>query len=84
MKNNGSLDICYNVQSAVDSKNHFVIDVVTTNDINDQNQLYSMAKNASELLEIDNPTVIADTGYYNGSAIKNCIDDGMTVYIKKG
>ena len=83
MKNNGSLDICYNVQSAVDSKNHFVIDVVTTNDINDQNQLYSMAKNASELLEIDNPTVIADTGYYNGSAIKNCIDDGMTVYIKK-
>ena len=38
-----------------------MIDVVTTNDINDQNQLYSMAKNASELLEIDNPTVIADT-----------------------
>lgn len=83
MKNNGSLDICYNVQSVVDSKNHFVIDAVTTNDINDQNQLYSMAKNASQLLEIDSPTVIADTGYYNGTDIKNCIDDGMTVYIKK-
>jgi len=83
MKNNGSLDICYNVQSVVDSKNHFVIDAVATNDINDQNQLYNMAQKASELLEINHPTVIADTGYYNGSEIKKCIDDGMTVYIKK-
>ncbi|MFQ9150895.1 MAG: hypothetical protein ACLR6B_04385 [Blautia sp.] len=39
MKNNGSLDICYNVQSVVDAKNHFVVDISTTNDINDQNQL---------------------------------------------
>lgn len=83
MKNNGSLDICYNVQSVVDSKNHFVIDAVATNEINDQNQLYSMAQKASELLEINHITVIADTGYYNGSEIKKCIDDGMTVYIKK-
>lgn len=37
MKNNGSLDICYNVQSVVDAKNHFVVDISTTNDINDQN-----------------------------------------------
>lgn len=83
MKNNGSLDICYNVQSVVDSENHYVIDAVVTNDINDQNQLYSMAKDAIELLKIDGPTVIADTGYYNGTDIKNCIDDDMTVYIKK-
>ena len=83
MKNNGSLDICYNVQSVVDSQNHFVIDISTTNDINDQNQLYVMAKNATELLDVENPTVIADTGYYNGTEIKNCIDDGMNVFIKK-
>lgn len=81
MKNNGSLDICYNVQSVVDSKNHFVIDISTTNHINDQNQLYVMAKDASELLNVDTPTVLADTGYYNGSEIKNCVDDGMNVYI---
>ena len=62
MKNNGSLDICYNVQSVVDSQNHFVIDISTTNDINDQNQLYLMAKNAKELLDIKECTVIADTG----------------------
>lgn len=83
MKNNGSLDICYNVQSAVDAQNHFVIDISTTNDINDQNQLYVMAKDATDLLESTECTVIADTGYYNASEIKNCVDDGMTVLIKK-
>ena len=83
MKNNGSLDICYNVQSVVDAKNHFVIDIATTNDINDQNQLYIMAKDSSNLLAVENPIIIADTGYYNGTEIKKCIDDNMTVFIKK-
>ena len=83
MKNNGFLDVCYNVQSVVDAKNHFVIDISTTNDVNDQNQLYVMAKDAVELLNAKETTVIADTGYYNGTEIKNCIDDGMNVYIKK-
>lgn len=50
MKNNGSLDICYNVQSVVDGKNHFVIDAIATNDINDQNQLSHMALDAKKLL----------------------------------
>jgi hypothetical protein len=42
-----------------------------------------MAKDSADLLEVNDSTVIADTGYYNGTEIKNCIDDGMTVYIKK-
>lgn len=83
MKNNGSLDICYNVQSVADAKNHFVVDISTTNDINDQNQLYTMAQKVSELLEKESSTVLADTGYYNGTEIKNCVDAGMNVYIKK-
>lgn len=83
MKNNGSLDICYNVQSVVDAKNHFVVDISTINDINDQNQLYTMAQKASELLEKESSTVLADTGYYNGTEIKNCVDAGMNVFIKK-
>lgn len=80
MKNNGSMDICYNVQSAVDARNHFVIDISTPNDINDENQLYVMAKDVIDLLHMGVPAVIADTGYYNGSEIKNCIDDGLNVF----
>ena len=42
-----------------------------------------MAKNASDLLGTENQDVVADTGYYNGTEIKRCIDEGMKVYIKK-
>lgn len=42
-----------------------------------------MVKDASDLLGIENSTVLADTGYYNGVEIKRCMDDGMKVYIKK-
>ena len=84
MKNNGALDICYNVQAVVDSSNHFAIDAVVTNDINDENQLSTMAADAQELVEPDEMTVLADTGYYNAPEIKNCVDAGISVYIKKG
>ena len=83
MKNNGSLDMCYNVQSVVNSQNHFVIYISTTNDINDLSQLYVMAKDEVELLGIETPTVIADTGYYNGTEIISCNDDDINVLIKK-
>lgn len=83
MKNNGSLDICYNVQTIVDSKNHFVIDAVAVNDINDQNQLADMALGAKKLLRKRKMKVLADTGYYNGTEIKKCIDERLTVLIKK-
>ncbi len=84
MKNNGALDICYNVQASIDSRNHFAIDAIVTNDINDLNQLSTMATGAKELVEPDEMAVIADTGYYNGPEIKNCVDAGIGVYIKKG
>ena len=83
MKNNGSLDICYNVQTIVDSKNHFVIDSVAVNDINDQNQLADMALNAKKLLHKRKMKILADTGYYNGTEIKKCVDEKLTILIKK-
>lgn len=42
-----------------------------------------MAQKASELLEKESSTVLADTGYYNGTEIKNCVDAGMNIFIKK-
>ncbi len=84
MKNNGAMDICYNVQAAIDGRNHFAIDAAVTNDINDLNQLSTMATDAKELVKPDEMVVIADTGYYNAPEIKNCVDAGIAVYIKKG
>ena len=83
MKNNGSLDICYNVQSVVDGKCHFVVDAVATNDINDQSQLSPMALSAKQLLAPEEMAVLVDTGYFNGPMIKECVDAELNVYIKK-
>ena len=38
MKNNGAVDHCYNVQSVVDGKNHFVIDAVATGSLTVKNR----------------------------------------------
>ena len=77
MKNHGTLEMCYNVQSVVESKNHFILEIDTTNDINDENQLYDMTLKTRDLLcnEHDEITVMADTGYYNCLEIKKCIDE---------
>jgi len=42
-----------------------------------------MAKDATDLLEIEDITLLVDTGYYKGTEIKDCIDDGLKGYMKK-
>ena len=83
MKNNGRGEICYNVQTAVDSKNSLIVDCEVVNDINDLNQLSNMSANAKRTLNKRKLTVVADTGYYNTQEIKKYIDGKIKVYIKK-
>jgi len=83
MKNNGRLEVCYNVQSVVDSKNHFVVDAVAVNDVTDQNQLSPMASSTKKLLNKRKMKVLVDTGYYNGTEIKKCIEQNIQVLIRK-
>ena len=84
MKNNGALDICYNVQAVIDGKKHFAIEAEPTSDINDLNQLSNMALKAKNLVQPDKMDALMDTGFYNKKEIKACVDAGITVYIKKG
>ena len=53
MKNNGAMDVCYNVQAVIDGKNHFAIEAEATSDINDLNQLSHMAQKAKDLVQPD-------------------------------
>ena len=46
---NGKGLICYNVESAVDSKNHLVAQYYVTNLPNDKNELAKIAKGAKTL-----------------------------------
>ena len=76
MKNNGKMEVCFNVQTAVDSKNHIVVDFDVTDSCNDMGQLEPMAKSAKEVLGIDTIELTADKGYRNYSDILSCLLNG--------
>ena len=75
------LDVCYNVESAVDSKNHLVVDYDITNDANDRYQLAGMAQKAKMILEVEKLDVTADKGFCTGSELKKCEENGITAYV---
>ncbi|WP_373471346.1 transposase [Carnobacterium alterfunditum] len=77
MKNNGKLDVCYNVQTAVDSKSHLIADFTVTNNCNDLGLLTSMALTAKEALETKTLEVVADKGYRKQEDILECIQNGI-------
>jgi transposase len=76
-------DVGYNVQTAVDSKHHLVVDHDVTNDVTDQKQLSRMAIKAKQTLGVDQLNVVADMGYYDGDEVKTCEENNILVYTEK-
>jgi hypothetical protein len=83
MKTKQGIDVCYNVQIAVDHKYKLIVEHEVTNEVTDQDQLATMAKRAKDTLATEQIAVVADMGYYNGDEVKKCIDDGIVPYIPK-
>lgn len=75
--------VCYNVQSAVDTKHHLIIAHEVTN-TNDRGQFTRVAKLAQSALAKKDITVIADKGYYSRQDIKAAQDTGVTALVPKG
>ena len=50
MMNHGRVESCYNMQAAVDSKNHLIVNYLVTNEASDLNQLSGVAISAKETL----------------------------------
>ena len=73
----------YNVQTAVDTKNHLIVAHEVTNVGNDRAQLANMARQAKAALEVDALTAVADRGYYSGQEIKSCGEANIDVYLPK-
>src|SRR6266849_3586008 len=81
MKTAKGMDVCYNVQLAVDSKHKLIASVAVTNEVTDQEQLAEMAQQAKADLEVAELTVVADGGYFGGEVIKACEDEKITAYV---
>ena len=68
----------YNVQAAVDSEHHLIVEHEVINLGHDRTQLARMAKRTKETLDTEHLSVVADRGYYNGEEILACERAGIT------
>jgi len=81
MKTAQGSEVSYNVQTAVDSKHKLIVAYEVTNERNDLGQLAVMALQAKEALQVEELTVLADGGYYEGNALKECEQAGITTFV---
>jgi hypothetical protein len=73
----------YNVQTAVETKNHLIVAHEVTNVGSDRHQLKRMSEQAREALGSTELTALADRGYYSGEEIKACTDAGIAPLVPK-
>ena len=75
-------EVCYNVQTAVDSKHKLIIANDVTNDPGDRDWLSPMALQAKDIL--GSPfEAVADVGYYHGEEVKTYLEAGITPYVPR-
>jgi transposase len=72
--------VCYNVQSAVDTKHHLIVEHDVTMTV-DRGQLTLVAAQVQKTLGKKNITIIADKGYFSRNDIKAAQDLGMTANV---
>ncbi len=73
----------YNVQTAVDTKNHLIVAHEVTNVGHDRSQLANMAKQAKAAIGASELNVVADRGYFSGEEIRKCDEAGITAFVPK-
>jgi hypothetical protein len=79
----GSGVVGYNVQVAVETKNHLIITHEVINEGSDRAQLSPMAKSSKAVLGVEKLDAVADRGYFSGEEILACDNAGITVTLPK-
>lgn len=79
----GTALVGYNVQAAVDTKNHLIVAHEVTNNGSDRAQLSVMALAARDAMGKRKLKAIADRGYYSGPGLKACDDAGVAALVPK-
>jgi hypothetical protein len=73
----------YNVQTAVDEKHKLVVVCETTNETN-INALSGVALQVRQTLDVEQLTVLADTGYHNGGELARLEQENITTVVAPG
>ncbi len=75
------LDVCYNIQTSVDAKQHLIVDYDVINNSTDHHQLATDAKAAKQVLGVDQLEVLSDKGFYVANDLVECEEAGITVFM---
>jgi len=78
---NGKMDVCYNVQTAVDAKNKLIAEFEVTNNPNDKNLLTPMAEQVKETLCADSFMITADKGYASACDVASAMQIGVAPHV---
>lgn len=81
--NNNGVEVSYNVQTAVDQKHKLIVDSEVISNAADQGQLSNIAKQAKEVLEVEEIKVLADKGYYSTHDLLECEAANIETYVPK-
>lgn len=73
----------YNVQAAVDTRNHLIVAHEVTNNGSDRAQLSPMALAARDAMGKRRLKAIADRVYYSGPELKACEEAGVAAFVPK-
>lgn len=84
MKTKDGLDVCLNIQTAVDSKNKMAVEFTVENQVQDKNLMSPLAKKTAGILETEDLTIVADNSYDSTSDIAQVVRDGMHPVVAGG
>ena len=79
----GSGVVGYNVQVAVDTEHHLIVNHEVTNVGSDRAQLARVAQETKATLQTEKLEAVADRGYFSGEEILTCDQAGITVTLPK-
>jgi Transposase DDE domain len=83
MPKSPEVEVGYNAQGAVDAKPHLGVVHDVTHAVTDVDQLSGSAIQAKEALEVEQLTVVAAMGYYDGEELKAWEGAGIEPYVAK-
>lgn len=76
----GIVNVDYNFQAVVDSKNKFIADF-ETGDVNDTRALAPVAISTKEVLRVETMNVLADKGYHTGDQLGKCAAANIVTFV---
>lgn len=75
------LEVCYNIQTSVDAKQHLIVDYDVINNSTDHHRLATDAKAAKQVLGVDHLEVLSGKGFYVANDLVECEESGITVFM---